>query len=56
MAKAKMTKAQIRFRLKRMDRDIAFLFMNAPFTVSASDVEAVQKVVERLRKRADVQL
>ncbi len=53
---AKMTKSQIRFRLKRLDRDIAFLFMNAPFNVSANDVEAVQRVVERLRKRADVKL
>lgn len=53
---AKMTKKQIRFRLKRMNDDIAFLFMNAPFSVSANDVEAVMKVVERLRKRADVKL
>ena len=53
---AKMTKAQIRFRLRRINKDISFLFMNAPFNVSANDVEAVMKVVERLRKRADVKL
>lgn len=53
---AKMTKKQVRFRLKRMNNDISFLFMNAPFNVSAADVEAVMKVVERLRKRADVRL
>jgi CRISPR/Cas system endoribonuclease Cas6 (RAMP superfamily) len=51
-----MTKTQIRFRLKRMEKDINFLFMNAPFSVSAGDVEAIHKVVERLRKRADVKL
>jgi len=53
---AKMTKKQVRFRLKRLNNDISFLFMNAPFNVSAKDVEDVMKVVERLRKRADVNL
>jgi hypothetical protein len=53
---AKMTKTQIRFRLRRMKKDMVFLFLHAPFDVNPADVDAINKVVERLRKRADVKL
>lgn len=51
-----MTKTQIRFRLRRIDRDMAFLFMNAPFTMSASDVEKVQKMCQKYANKANVKL
>jgi len=51
-----MTKAQIRFRLRRIDRDMAFLFMNAPITISAADVERIQKMCQKYANKANVKL
>lgn len=53
---AKMTKSQVKFRLKRMQRDMDFLFMNAPCTVSPMCVEKVHKIVDKYAKKCNVKV
>jgi hypothetical protein len=49
----KMTKTQQRFRLNRMKKDVAFLYVNQPLTggLTAKDVEAIDKIVTKCLKK-----
>jgi hypothetical protein len=50
---AKMNKTQLRFRLNRMKKDAAFLFVNQPLTggLTAKDVEAIDRIVAKCMKK-----
>lgn len=50
----KMTKTQVKFRLKRLNRDVDFLFLNQPdwSNISVKDVEAIHRITAKVMKRA----
>ena len=50
---AKMNKTQQRFRLNRMKKDAAFLFVNQPLTggLTVKDVDAIDRIVMKCLKK-----
>jgi len=51
---AKMTKTQVRFRAKRMKRDIAFLLINSPewCKVSSGDYDSITRISDKYLKQS----